>query len=118
MKKGMFHIAEQSCRFAIEKFAGWRDTNSTGCPFQQLDSQTVLNSLHLPCDGALSQASNLGGLCKTSVLHDEMKKREFIQIERHCAQEPMHISHQCMRLMNFTQALLRHTLGLEKGKLW
>ena len=103
----VLHIAEQSRRFAVKKFAGKCDTNSTGCPFKQLNSETVLNALHLPRDGALSQSRNFGRLRKTTVLHDQVKKREFIQVKRHCAEELMHVAHQYMTLMNFSQQFFR-----------
>src|SRR5690606_7276470 len=84
---------------------------------KQVNSQAVLNALHLARDGALSQAGNLGGLGKAAMFHDEVEKRQFIQIERNSAEEAMHNAHQCMRLMNFTQEWeCRRFVSKAKGK--
>src|SRR5207249_3028919 len=115
----LVHLPEQPRRLAIQKFTCRSHANVPSGPFEQLNSETVLHALHLTGDRALGQSGDFGSLGKASVLHNQVKERQFIQIEGHCAEKAMHDAHQCMRLMNFTQELLRHRFAQKrKEKLW
>src|SRR5207247_8408900 len=83
------------------------DTNTAGSPFEQLNPEAVLYSLQLAGDRALGQSGDFGGLGEAAVFHDQREKRQLIQIKGHSTEKAMHVAHQSMRLMNFTQEYVR-----------
>ena len=73
MLQRLIHIAKKPCGFAGKEFVGWCDAHRTGCPFEQLDSKTIFNTLHLTGEGTLRQSGTLRGLGKTAMFNNELK---------------------------------------------
>lgn len=73
--------------------------------------------MHLAGDGTLREPGDFRCPGEASVLNDQMKQVELVEIEGDRGQIVIHSAHQCMRLMNFMQLLARPTFRSNERQL-
>ena len=108
---GFLHAADEPGRFLKEKLAGGGEPDAARRPLQQIEPEAGFHPLHLPGDSALGQPSRVGRLGKAAMFYDEAEETEFVKIERRREQKLIHLMHQSIILMNFTQLFLHPLLS-------
>ena len=84
------NTSNQACGFSGEKEAGFGNFDGPCGAVDQIQSEALLQRLHLSSEGALRKPGLACGPCETAMLHDEVKEVQGVEVERFPGQVLLH----------------------------